>query len=120
MFNAHEREEVDAAVARFFYAHGIPFNIANGPRFHEMVYAINNEPKGYMPPKYDKIRKSLLDKEMNRIKRALAPLRNDWTTYGVSIVSNALSNIKNEYLIIVLAAYGGRAMFLNGHDLLFH
>ncbi|ERN10457.1 hypothetical protein AMTR_s00026p00236260, partial [Amborella trichopoda] len=73
-------------------AHNIPFNVSNGPKFHEMVYAINHGPKGYMPPQY--VRTSLLDRERSKIERALASLRNDWTTY--------VSRVE--------------AMFLDGHD----
>ncbi|ERN18985.1 hypothetical protein AMTR_s00194p00040050 [Amborella trichopoda] len=98
MFDAHAREDVAAAIARCYYAHGIPFNVVKGPQFQEMLYVINNAPKGYVPPKYERLRTSLLDKERSRIDSLLGTLRNEWPTCGVSIVS------------------GCKAMFVNGYD----
>ncbi|ERM96108.1 hypothetical protein AMTR_s00841p00011080, partial [Amborella trichopoda] len=65
------RDDVDNTVACFFYAHGIFFNVTKGPRFYEMIYAVNNGPKGYVPTKYQRIRTTLLDKERSRINQAL-------------------------------------------------
>ncbi|ERN18987.1 hypothetical protein AMTR_s00194p00041600 [Amborella trichopoda] len=67
MFDAHAREDVDAAIARCYYAHGISFNVVKGPQFQEILYAIYNALKGYFPPKYERLRTSLLDKERSRI-----------------------------------------------------
>jgi hypothetical protein len=39
-----DREEVDAKVARFLYACGVPFNALRSPYWHSMVKAINKAP----------------------------------------------------------------------------
>ncbi|ERN03022.1 hypothetical protein AMTR_s00205p00021920 [Amborella trichopoda] len=88
MFEAHGREDVDAVTARYFYAHGIPFNIVRGPQFQEKIYAINNAPKGYVPPKYERLRTRLLDKQRSQIDHELGALRNEWPTYEISIISD--------------------------------
>jgi hypothetical protein len=56
------REEVDAKVARFLYACGVPFNVLRSPYWHSMVKAINKAPIGYKSPGYEKARTVLLDK----------------------------------------------------------
>ncbi|ERN18979.1 hypothetical protein AMTR_s00194p00028230 [Amborella trichopoda] len=115
MFDVQEREDVDAAIARCYYAHGIPFNVVK-PQFQGMLYAINNAAKGYVPPKYERLRTSLLDKERSRNDSPLNALRNEWPTYGVSIISNGWSNVKNQSLMNIMVVSGGKAMFVNGYD----
>jgi hypothetical protein len=65
------REEVDAKVARFLYACGVPFNVLHSPYWHSMVKAINKAPIGYKSLGYEKARTVLLDKEKAKVKRAL-------------------------------------------------
>lgn len=42
------------------------------------------------------------------------PLKEQWHTYGVSIVSDGWTNIKNQTLINVMAISGGKGMFISG------
>ncbi|KAM2156318.1 hypothetical protein ACFX1R_042019 [Malus domestica] len=55
------RKSVDMKVIRAFCANGIPFNVLRNPQFHEIVTAINNRPKGYKAPGYERGRTTLLD-----------------------------------------------------------
>ena len=48
------RNDVDSKIFRFLYACGVPFNVLRSPYWHEMVSAINDAPKGYKSPGYDK------------------------------------------------------------------
>ncbi|KAL3829149.1 hypothetical protein ACJIZ3_017951 [Penstemon smallii] len=116
MFDMFSRGDVDGLMGRFFYGCGIPFNVARSPFFHDMVKGINEASRGYKPPSADKIRTSLLDKEKSKLDRHLAGIKDQWPTFGVSIVSDGWSNIKNQPIINVVAILGGRAMFLNGID----
>jgi hypothetical protein len=61
------RDEVDAKVVRFLYACGIPFNVLCSPYWHDLVKAINESPKGYKSPNYEKARTVLLDREKTKI-----------------------------------------------------
>ncbi|KAL3834370.1 hypothetical protein ACJIZ3_009106 [Penstemon smallii] len=116
MFDMFSRGDVDGLIGKFFYGCGIPFNVARSPFFHDMVKGINEASRGYKPPSADKIRTSLLDKEKSKLDRHLAGIKDQWPTFGVSIVSDGWSNIKNQPIINVVAISGGRAMFLNGID----
>ncbi|XP_058189011.1 uncharacterized protein LOC131306645 [Rhododendron vialii] len=116
IFQTNDREDVDQRVARFFYCNDIPFNVARSPFWTDMVTGINNVPKGYKNPNYEKIRTSLLDKEQSKVQRALTPIMQDWSTHGLSIASDGWSNLKNQQLINTMTVSGGRAVFVNGHD----
>ncbi|KAH9292112.1 hypothetical protein KI387_042698 [Taxus chinensis] len=86
MFDVHGRDAVDAAIAHFFYANGIPFNVARSPYYEEMVRAINKGPAGYKPPGYEKLHTTLIDKEKTRIEQQTAPVKRVWSSEGCNIV----------------------------------
>ncbi|KAL7204374.1 hypothetical protein ACSBR2_017451 [Camellia fascicularis] len=58
-----DRHTVDAIIVRAFCTNGIPFNVLRNPHFCQMVTAINNAPKGYKAPSFE--RQELLC-QMNR------------------------------------------------------
>ncbi|CAL1355405.1 unnamed protein product [Linum trigynum] len=116
MFDLVSRHDIDGLIGRFFYGCGIPFNVARSPFFYEMVRGLIEGSKGYKPPSSEKLRTNLLDKERSKVDRALTGIRDQWPTFGVFIVSNGWSNVKNQPLINVLAVSGGRAVFLEGID----
>jgi hypothetical protein len=62
------RDEVDAKVVRFLCACGIPFNVLHSPYWHDLVKGINEAPKGYKSPSYEKARTVLLDREREKFK----------------------------------------------------
>jgi hypothetical protein len=110
------REEVDAKVARFLYACGVPFNVLRSPYWHSMVKAINKAPIGYKSPRYEKARTVLLDKEKAKVKRALTRFTDGWADVGVSIVSDGWTNVRNQHLINILGVSSTGAVFLGAHD----
>ena len=110
------REEVDAKVARFLYACGVPFNVLRSPYWHSMVKAINKAPIGYKSPGYEKARTVLLDKEKAKVKRALTRFTDGWADVGVSIVSDGWTNVRNQHLINILGVSSTGAVFLGAHD----
>lgn len=63
MYDATNRENVDATIGRLFYGRGMPFNIARSPLWKETMRMINNAPKGYVSPSYEKIRTIILSEE---------------------------------------------------------
>ena len=93
------RDDVDAKVFRFLYACGIPFNVLCSPYWHEMVEAIRSAPAGYRSLGYDKARTVGLDSERAKINSALGKFTNDWSNYGVSIVSDGWTNVEGKPLI---------------------
>ena len=107
---------MDSKVYRFLYACGIPFNVLRSPYWHEMVSAINDAPKGYKSPGYDKARIVGLDHEKAKISHSLNKMTSSWTDNGVSIVSDGWTNVKGKPLISVLAVSRSGPIFLAAHD----
>ncbi|KAF7150398.1 hypothetical protein RHSIM_Rhsim02G0002400 [Rhododendron simsii] len=116
MFHITRREDVDQKIASCLYQNGVPFNIVRSPSWADLVHAINTAPKGYKSPNYEKVRTSLLDKEQIKVQQALTPLMQDWSTHGVSIISDGWSNLRNEALVNVMAVSGGRAIFIRAYE----
>ena len=81
-----------------------------------MVQAINGAPKGYRSPRYDKARTVGLDRERAKINSALGKFTNDWSNYGVSIVSDGWKNVKGKPLINILSVSASGVVFLSAHD----
>eukprot|EP00253_Pinus_taeda_P021475 PITA_21475 len=81
-----------------------------------MVSAINDAPKGYRSPGYDKARTVGLDNEKAKISHSLNRMTSAWTEHGVSIVSDGWTNVKGKPLISVLAVSVNGSIFLTAHD----
>eukprot|EP00253_Pinus_taeda_P015502 PITA_15502 len=81
-----------------------------------MVSAINDAPKGYKSPGYDKARTVGLDHEKAKISHSLNRMTSSWTDHGVSIVSDGWTNVKGKPLISVIAVSVSGAIFLNAYD----
>lgn len=56
----HTKATLHATVASFFYANGIPFNVARSQEFKDMVHKLTNGT--YKPPGSEALRTNLLDK----------------------------------------------------------
>eukprot|EP01018_Ginkgo_biloba_P029497 Gb_13878 [translate_table: standard] len=63
MMDVGRREDVDSRVVRCIYACGISFNVVRSPYWQDMVRAINDGPKGYKTPSFEKVQTTLLTKE---------------------------------------------------------
>ena len=67
-----ERQEVDDAVAEFFYACAIPFNVSRSPYFKNAIKKAIEFGKGYVPPKSEALRTTLLKKTRDRVIEKLS------------------------------------------------
>jgi hypothetical protein len=116
-FDTGGRDEVDAKVARFLYACGVPFNVLRSPYWHDMVRAINEKaPQGYKSPSYEKARTVLLDREKAKIQADLSRFTKEWSDVGVSIVSDGWTSVRNQHLINVIGVSASGVVFLAAHD----
>ena len=98
---------------------GVPFNVLRSPYWHEMVQAISCAPKGYQSLGYEKARTVGLDREKAKINNALGKFTNDWTNYGVCIVSDGWTNVKGRPLINILGVFATGMVFLSAHVYLY-
>ncbi|GAV69774.1 LOW QUALITY PROTEIN: DUF659 domain-containing protein/Dimer_Tnp_hAT domain-containing protein, partial [Cephalotus follicularis] len=117
-FNKSESEHLDYEIARMFYSAGLPFNLARNPYFQfAFTYAANHNIAGYLPPGYNLLRNTLLQKEKANIDRLCASIRNSWNEKGMSIVSD-WSDSQKRPLINFMAVSDGDAMFRKSVDCL--
>jgi hypothetical protein len=81
-----------------------------------MVQAINEAPRGYRAPGYEKLRTTILHKERKNVDTLLKPIRDSWIQTGLSIVSDGWKDCKNRPLINVIAVCPKGPMFLRAVD----
>ncbi|GAV81195.1 DUF659 domain-containing protein [Cephalotus follicularis] len=116
-FNISEREHLDYEIVRMFYSAGLPFNLASNPYFQSaFTYAANHNIVGYLPPGYNLLRTTILQKEKANIDRLCTNIRNSWNEKGVSIVSDGWSDSQRRPLINFMAVSDGDAMFIKSVD----
>lgn len=63
------------AVARCVYSGGLPFRLADTTAYREMCIAIQNAPKGYVPPTRQALGTTLLDEEYKTVKEKIDVFR---------------------------------------------
>eukprot|EP01018_Ginkgo_biloba_P032753 Gb_36057 [translate_table: standard] len=116
MVDVGRREDVDSRVARCIYACGISFNVVHSHYWQDMVRVINDGPKGYKTPSFEKVQTTLLRKEKSLMEHNIEPIRASWRTTGVSIVSDGWIDARNKPLINVIVVCLKGLMFMNVVD----
>ena len=92
-FQNTARHELDSRIARMFYTGGLTFNFARYLYYcNSYAYAATHSIPNYVPPGYNALRTTLLQKERAHVERLLKPIKDLWLENGVSIVSNGWSN----------------------------
>ncbi|XP_020250668.1 uncharacterized protein LOC109828045 [Asparagus officinalis] len=113
-FNRGARDHLHGLIARMFYTGGLSFNLVRNPYFIEAFkYATSNSLGGYIPPGYNLLRTSLLQKDRAHIEKLLEPIKLTWKAKSVSIVSDGWSDSQRRPLINVMAVTEDGTMFLN-------
>eukprot|EP00253_Pinus_taeda_P021029 PITA_21029 len=111
-FNNQSRDIADEHVTRCIYANGLAFNLVCSPYWQQIIKAINEAPKGYKNPGYEKVRTTLLASERPSVHRQLLVIWDTWAEIGVSIISDGWRDQRNRPLINVVAVCPQGAMFL--------
>jgi hypothetical protein len=100
-----EAYKADKAIARCFFANGLPLRLADDKFFKEMVKAIQNTKASYVPPHRHKLtqKDGLLAKETAALKRKQDQLlQQDKDKYGLTIVSDGFTDAARRPLINVV------------------
>ncbi|KAK2662964.1 hypothetical protein Ddye_001538 [Dipteronia dyeriana] len=112
-FNIGAREKLDGEIARMFYTCGLSFHFARNPHYvNAFKSAYTNPISGYLPPGYNSLRTTLLQKEKANIERLLNPIKDSWVLKGVSVCSDGWSDSQQRPLINILAVCEIGPMFL--------
>ncbi|KAF8389287.1 hypothetical protein HHK36_025980 [Tetracentron sinense] len=111
-FNSNAREQLHSEIARMFYSSGLPFHLARNPHYASSYsFAANNLIVGYVPPGYNLLRTSLLQKERANVERLLETTKKSWKEKGLSIVTDGWTDSQRRPLINFMAASESGAMF---------
>ena len=83
-----------------------------------MLRAVNEAPRGYMGPNFEKVCTSLLRKEKLLVEKILAPVRSSWNGNGVSIISDGWTDTANRPLVNIIVMSPVGPYFLRAIDAL--
>ena len=100
----------------FFMANGISFNATHSRYYKQMVRKIIVVGPGYTPPGYNKMRTSLLDKGVTRMKGLTGDLKQSWILTGCSIVIDGWTDIQQRPLLNIIVTSLARPYFLRAID----
>jgi hypothetical protein len=97
-FDTGGRDEVDAKVARFLYACGVPFNVLRSPYWHDMVRAINEKaPQGYRAPAMRKLELCYLTGKKKKFKPVFHGLQMNGLTLGYPLYRTVGTSVRNQH-----------------------
>ena len=116
-FQNNARHDLDSRIARMFYTGGLPFNFARNPHYRSSyAFAASHSIPGYLPPGYNVLRTTFLQKERAHVERLLKPIKDSWLENGVSIVSDGWSDPEMRPLINIMVVSDGGPMFIKAID----
>ncbi|KAK8930493.1 hypothetical protein KSP39_PZI016120 [Platanthera zijinensis] len=100
-----------------FYSGGLPFHLARNPYYiSSYKFAANHNLDGFVPPGYNALRTTLLQKEKSNITRMLQPIKDTWPQKGISLVSDGWTDAQRRPLINFMAASEDGPVFLKAVD----
>uniref|UniRef100_A0A7N2LNF3 Uncharacterized protein n=1 Tax=Quercus lobata TaxID=97700 RepID=A0A7N2LNF3_QUELO len=79
-------------------------------------FAANNNLAGYVPPGYNKLRTTLLQKEKAHIEKLLRAIKDTWKEKGLSIVSDGWTDVQKRPLINFMATSQKVPIFIKSID----
>ncbi|XP_075669755.1 uncharacterized protein LOC142639469 [Castanea sativa] len=96
---------------------GLPFNFARNLYYRSSYsYAATHSIPGYVPPGYNALRTTLLQREKAHVDRLLKPIKDFWLENGVSIVSDEWSNPQRRPLINIMTVSDRGPVFIKAID----
>ena len=108
---------MDSRIARIFYTGELLFNFARKPYYrNSYAYAVTSSIPDYIPPGYNALRTTFLQKERAHVERLLKPIKDFWLENGVNIVSDGWSDPQRRPLINIMAVSDGGPMFIKAID----
>ncbi|KAK9995074.1 hypothetical protein SO802_024777 [Lithocarpus litseifolius] len=116
-FQNNARHDLDSRIARIFYTGGLPFNFARNLYYrNSYAYTATHSIPSYVPPGYNALRTTLLQKERAYVERLLKPIKDSWIENGASIVSDGWSDPQRRPLINIMAVSDGGPVSIKAID----
>lgn len=110
-YKKEARGQCDGEIARMFYTGALSFHFARNPHFQNSFIRASHI-LSYVPPGYNALRTTLLQKEKINVKNQLQPIKHTWKDKGVSLCSDGWANSQRRPLINFMAACESGPMFL--------
>lgn len=110
-----EKDEIDTALAKFFFGCNIPFSVSNSDHFKNFIKIIR---PSYAPPCRQTLATTLLDrvsKEIDNMNERHLSKHSKHTTLIIDGWKNSSNNTKN--IVTMLQVVGGPSTFLASTDL---
>eukprot|EP01018_Ginkgo_biloba_P032322 Gb_32267 [translate_table: standard] len=85
-----EKQHVDDAMGDFFFANGIPFNVARSPYFCNMMQQVVEFGKGYKPPSSEALRTTILQRSKEILTDKLQSIEETWKHTGWKMMHSPL------------------------------
>ena len=79
-------------------------------------FAVNNNLVGYIPPGYNKLKTTLLQKERTHIEKLLKLIKDTWKEKSLSIVSDGWTDVQKRLLINFMATSEKQPLFIESID----
>ncbi|KAH7315178.1 hypothetical protein KP509_21G037900 [Ceratopteris richardii] len=102
-----EKQKIaDIEIARTVIMENLSFNLLNSNQWKTMVKAISEVGpcQGWSGPSYSDMRTTKINEEKKRIDLSLAPMREKWSRYGCTILSDGWRERKNRGIINILVS----------------
>ena len=110
------KEAADKAIARFFNANSIAFNVAESKYFKKAVKAIGACGPSYVPPGRKPLGGTLLDKELVEVQTKTSAMMKNCRSQGVTLVSDGWTSVTNRPIINLLVVSSEGPTFLSSVD----
>ncbi|KAH7416170.1 hypothetical protein KP509_14G078700 [Ceratopteris richardii] len=102
-----EKQKIaDIEIARTVIMENLSFNHLNSNQWNTMVKAISEVGpcQGWSGPSYSDMRTTKINEEKKRIDLSLAPMREKWSRYGCTILSDGWRDRKNRGIINIFVS----------------
>lgn len=116
LFNIQARERVEASIAKFLFAHGIPFHVSCSSYYKQMFKDVICAGPSSVPPGETKLHTTLLDKEYYKVTILMEDMRQTWMRDGCSIIMDGWTDIKHQPLINLIVTSTAGSYFLRVVD----
>ena len=110
------KEEVDRAIADFWYGDIIPFNVAASPRWIKLVKALKSAPHDYVAPTPWRLRYPILDARHTELQQAVAFEADYLKGVGVTFTSDGWEDVESAHMINFLYVSPRGSVFVGTED----
>jgi len=115
-FRKEDRKTINQKWSRLFYRCGISFNTVRTPEWKEAISATSTYGPGLKPMTYHEVSDSCLKQEIDYTRGILESYRQDWATYGCTLMTDGWTDRSGRSIINFLVNCPTGTMFMRSVD----